>query len=109
MNAKREREQSPDDRVLGPKSNKERQREFRKRRRLKRQQPNFVTPPRVIEGSGGLTYHLGGGAKAERREQDYERQRRRGAPEVSLEGSGPAKRLSREVGAEMQKHPTRWA
>lgn len=91
----------PDDPELGAKSGKQRQREFRERRRLRRLQPNFVTPPKVIEGSGGLTYHLGGGVRggvaAERRE--HERSRDRAATAATAPGADAPTSAEATIGA----------
>jgi len=64
-------------------------------------QPNFVTPPKVIEGSGGLSYHLGGGVRggiaAERRE--HERSRDRVAIAATAPGADAPTSVEASIGA----------
>lgn len=99
------RGQPPLDPEHGAMTNAEHQRRWRQRQKERRRDPDFSYAPIYIEGSGGLTAHVGTSERIERRERERQRQAQ---PDLNLDLE-PAKRLYAEIEAHAAGHPTRWA
>jgi hypothetical protein len=107
MSQRRKRGRPPDDPEHGAMTGAERKRRWKQRQKERLREPDFRSvhhAPIYIEGSGGLTAHVGTSERIERRERERQRQ----AHDLNLDLE-PAKRLYAEIEAHAAGHPTRWA